>query len=404
MLTQIFSQSRPVRLVVAGDGPTLIVNRDLTNAVLYGGQDIASGNINTYAVIDPLGSITVDGTSDLWFIPNSGSPTLDVVQGASFWAPSPAQVATQINALGLAKDTTLQTTNVNTTGIAKDSSVNTINTTLGIPAQTGDVTGLTVNGIPPLRGTVQLGQASAQTLAASGTATLLNNVNINKPSFESVFKLNLPAASGTVPFAILGVGWQDAVTGLQVGFKQYALSSGNGPSNAITYYLSGPCRGNQLVLTLQNLDAAQTLTYSWLFNITSHAYAFDKLLQPSYAATGPNGFGSPAGNPSKGLLFASSPNIGANGNVIRLCAASNAKCKICVDDSGQLNSWAVTITDPASLYNAAASNEFYKFNGAAGSIFNGEIQMPNGPVLVTMFNTAATNAITLPTTITAMEY
>lgn len=402
-LTQLFSQSRPVLLVREGDGPTLIVNRDITNAVLYGEQSIASGNVNEYSVLDPLGSITVDGTSDIYAIPNAGTPTLDVVQGAGAWSASPAQIALQMNALGLAKDTTVQTTNTNTTGLAKDTTLTgvnttlslgtnpnlvTINSTLGIPAQTADVTGLTVNGIPLLRGTTQLGQASAQTLAAATTATLLNGTLIVKPSFESVFKLNLPAAAGTIPFAILGVGWQDAVTGLQVGFKQYVLTAGNGPANAILVYLSGPCRGNQIVLTLKNLDPAQTLTYSWLFNVTSHVYSVDRLLQPSYTG-GVITFNVPGGNPSKGVLVMTQASVPATGNITRLLAASNAKCSVLFDNS-TVNACNLILQDPGTLYDGGtATQNIVRFNHAVNQSAVYEFQMPNGPVNMVIQNTAA---------------
>lgn len=256
-----------------------------------------------------------------------------------------------------------------------------------------------------LRGTTQQGSnITGLALAGAGTVTLLNSVGIAQPSFEAAFTLSMPAGTGTVPFAILGVGWQDAVTGLQVGFKQYALTAGNGPANALTYYLTGPCRGNQLVLTLQNLDPAVTLTYSWLFNTLSYTYTIDRLLQPVYAATAPNGFTNPGGNPSKGLLLASAPTLGPNASATRLCAASNAKCKVNIDDSAQLNNWALTISDPGQLYNAAASNELYKFNGVAGSVQLNEIQLPNGPTLFTFTNGGATNTILLNVTVTIMEY
>jgi hypothetical protein len=410
------SSVRPVQLVHAGDGATLLINRDIVNSVLYGDRNIVAQNYSAYSVIDALGSVTVDGLSDIWAIPLAGTPTIDVVQGAAAWTPSPALVAAQINTLGLAKDTTLQTTNSNTSTTASNtattaSNVNTVNSTLGTPAQRLDVQGLTVGGtpggVPPLRGTDNLGVAAAQTIATGVNAVLINGTSITKPSFEAVFQLNLPAAAGTVPFAILQIAWQDSNTGLQVGLKQYVLTAGNGTANILTYYISGPCRGNQIVLKLRNQDPAQTLTVTWAFNQTSHVYLSDRLLQAVYAGTAPITFTNPNGNPSKGLLFSSSPSVGPNANTIRLCACSNAKVKISVDNTVQLNSCAVQINTPSStaLYEeAAAPTTLLKLTAAAGAQTFTEWQMPGGATAIQIFNQGATNTIQPNVAITVMEY
>lgn len=289
VLQPVVVSKTPVRIqtLLAPSDSFMLVNPDIANAIFIG-NDPGSQPI----AIPPLGSVTLGATGhDTWVSTSGAAYTVSayLLPGGTSWVPSPAQVAASISALGLATQATLAAVNANVQGTtaalgipAQNATVAGVTTALGTPAQSGDVTGLTVNGIPALRGTTQLGQASAQSLAASGTVTLLNNVNVVKPSFEAVLKLNLPSAAGTVPFAILGVGWQDAATGLQVGFKQYVLTAGNGPANPLMFYLSGPCRGNQLVLTLQNLDPAQILTYTWMFNVISHIYTTDRFLQPSY--------------------------------------------------------------------------------------------------------------------------
>src|SRR5712691_3310916 len=299
-LVNVGKQPQRIQTFMVQNTSFMLVNPDITNPIFIG-NDPGSQLISVPA----LGSVTLDASKhDIWVSTNGGNYTVNayLMPNGSNWVPSPAQVAAQINALGLAKDTTVQTTNTTLGSPAQNATVSglaggsssiasdMLNANKAVTTEISSliangVTGGTPGGVPVLRGTVQLGSASAQSLAAGGTVTLLNNVNISKPSFEAVFKLNLPAAVGISPFAILGVGWQDAVTGLQVGFKQYVLTAGNGPTNALTFYLSGPCRGNQIVLTLQNLDGTQILTYSWLFNVISHIYTIDRLLQPSFATT-----------------------------------------------------------------------------------------------------------------------
>src|SRR6516162_7844498 len=103
VLTNLKATGPPIRVVSEGDGVALIVNRDLTNPVIYGPDtSIANQNLNEYSIIDPLGSITVTGDQDVWVMAQTGQPTIDVVPGSGFWSPSPAQIAAQIAALGLA--------------------------------------------------------------------------------------------------------------------------------------------------------------------------------------------------------------------------------------------------------------------------------------------------------------
>jgi hypothetical protein len=425
---QVNKTPQRIQTWLAPNESFLLVNNDITNQIFIGNDP------GTQAIpVPPLGSISLGNSShDIWI--STGGVAI-TVQGLLFpsgtqWTPSPAQVAAQINALGLAKDTTVNSVVTNTTGVAKDATVGTVatnttgvakdatlstnntlttstNTILGVPAQTADVTGLTTNGIPPLRGTNNLGNATGQTIATGVNATLVNVASINKPGFEAVFSISIPAAAGTVPFCILQVIWTDSNTGLTVGQKQYVLVSGNGPSNVLTYYLSGPCRGNQLTVKLRNQDPAQTATVTWAVNQTSHVYLSDRLLQPLYATTAPITFTNPNGNPSKGLLFSSTPTIGPNTSVTRLCACSNAKVKVSLDNTVQLNPCALQINTPSAtgLYEeAAAPATLLKLSAAIGGQASTEWQMPNGAVTIQIFNQAATNNIAPNVNITIVEY
>ena len=393
MTLYTLSNKLPVKVADGIDQvPLMIVNRDLTNQVVYGDQTIANLNQNTLAVIDPLGSVSLDGTDDIWLLAVSGAPTVDVVPGGTNWSPSPAAIAAQINALGLATSAN-QASQITQGG--------TVITNTGTTAT--NVAGLTVGGspggVPMLRGTDNLGNGTAQSLAAGATVTLLNSIAITKASFEGVFKLNLPSAAGTIPFVELSILWQDSNTGLQVGQKLYVLTAGNGPTAALFSYISGPCRGNQITLTMRNFDPAQILTYTWAFNQTAHVYLTDKLLQPIYSGVAaPITYINPAGDPRKGLLAQSSAVIAATATQTRLCAASNSKIDILVDNNGQANAVSFQLATPSSL--AAVYNEqafpvsVYRANVAAGNTSLVEWQMPNGPVVVNVTNTGASGNVT----------
>lgn len=407
-LIQVGKTPQRIQTILVSNDSFMLVNPDITNNIFIGNDPG-----NQIIAVPALGSVTLDASKhDIWVSTNGGAYTVNayLMPNGSNWVPSPAQVAAQINALGLAKDTTLQTTNTNTsqtatntTGVAKDATLVTTNTNTSQTAT--NVSALTTNGIPPLRGTDNFGSATGQTIATGVNATLVNGNTITKPGFEGVFSISIPAGVGTAPFAVLQLIWQDSATGLQVGLKQYILSSGNGPANVLTYYLSGPCRGNQIILKLRNQDPAQTLTVTWAFNQTSHTYLTDRLLQATYAATPPITFQNPAGNPSKGILVHTQPTIGPNANTPRLTAACNAKCKLAINNSGGLNACSVSFQDPSNLYDPAAANgSFARFTAGASSVTNNEFQMPNGPVNAVISNDAATNTITPQIAITIMEY
>lgn len=470
----------PIRIqsFMAPSDEVMLVNPDITNNI-YIGNDPASQPI----AVPALGSVTLDTQKhDLWVSTNGGGYVVNayLMPNGSNWVPSPAQVAAQIEELGLAtesnqntqiaqgntvanntgttaantagvaKDATLQTTNTNTantaantagvakdttlgnvvnnttgiakdatvgsvvtntTGVAKDSSLGVINTTLGVPSQRVDVQALTIGGtpggIPVLRGTSQLGSGSARTLAGNGNAVLLNNIPINQPGFEGMLQLNLPAGAGTYPFATLTFFWTDSATGLQFGQKFFVLWSGNGPSNALQYYISGPCRGNLINLQLTNKDPNQTLTYTWAMNQTSHTHLVDRLMQVNYSASPPIGFTTGGGGPTAGLLFASQPTVGPNSSAIRWCAAYNGRIKVSVDNTVQPNSVAVAICTPANVSyygDPYPPTTLMKITLGAGSQNTVDWCMPNGATYVQIFNQGTTGNTAASVAITMVDY
>jgi hypothetical protein len=114
-------------IVNAGDGPTMVINRDET-VQLYVGSDnsVASKNgTGDIDIIDPLSYIVYDGIDSKYAI--AATPgveiVVDAVKGATNWAPSPAQAAQQIALLGLATATN------QTTQIGHESNIDSATTT-----------------------------------------------------------------------------------------------------------------------------------------------------------------------------------------------------------------------------------------------------------------------------------
>jgi hypothetical protein len=134
---------------------------------------------------------------------------------------------------------------------------------------------------------------------------------------------------------------------------------------------------------------------------------FDRILQPSIPGTAPITFTNANGDPSKGLLFSSTPSIGPNASVTRIMPAYYGKLKINLDNTVQLNSCAVQINTPSNtgLYNEAnPPTSTMKITAAAGAQAQIEWATPGGAMVCQIFNQAATNTISPNVTMTIIEY
>lgn len=138
-------------LVNAGDGPTMVINRDETHQLFVGDDNSVASKQGTgeIDIIDPLSYIVYDGISSKYGIADTPGITVQVdsVKGATNWAPSPAQAALQISLLGLATASNQNTqigheantdTNTNSTTQAL------FGTSFGVPSALVDTAGMSV--------------------------------------------------------------------------------------------------------------------------------------------------------------------------------------------------------------------------------------------------------------------
>lgn len=262
---------------------------------------------------------------------------------------------------------------------------------------------IAANGTPLLRLTNSLAFANPANIPAGGSLNPVASVAVNQPSFEIALGVNLPAGAGTVPFCQIVMQWVDAISGVVTDTEVFLVSAGNGAGNSLQYYLAGPARGSKLNLLLENLDPAQIMTVSYVVNMTSHVYTYDRLVQFSYAGVAPITFSNPAGNPNTGVLAVINASIGANATISRLCAVWSGTVSLDIDNTGQADTISVTIEDPGSLYSTVAQSHLYKFFLAAGASNTFNITLPHGPVLIVITNNAA-NVISPTLTLLRTEY
>jgi hypothetical protein len=411
----ISSQPQRLQTWLAPSDSYLLVNTDITNQIFVGNDP------GTQPVpVPPLGSIAVgaDNSHDTWVSTGSASYTVQalLLPNGTQWTPSPAQVAAQISALGLATATNQSTqitqgttlaTNQGTQiaqGTTLNNSVNaTPNSTAALIA-TGSAAG-TPGGVPLLRYTNQLGNGSGKTLAGAASVNLITTMAINQPGYEMTITCNMPASSGTIPFASLVFNWIDSVTGIAVKSAYFIVTAGNGPSNALQFYINGPSYGDQLTVQLTNLDPSITLTYTWVLNQTSHVHLVDNIIQPAYAATGPNGFSNPGGTPGLGMLAIAHPSVGFGTNLDRLLAVYSGKIQLTIDNTGNSSAMTVALDDPTgSLYSNIATQVGVIQNIAAGGEYTVEVALPHGPMLLRLHNAGTSGSITPGVIIVCKDY
>jgi hypothetical protein len=329
--------TRPVALLSsqAAKGQTFTVaNFDLTNPVYVSSEKAVSPSTSDAIAIPPLGSMPISGDIDTYAASGvAAGISIGVMPGSGGWTPSPAQVSAQINALGLAKDTTVTSVVNNTTGVSKDSSLTTINGTLGAPAQDGSVvtvgnnvnnvpTGVFNTGVPLAHKNTVLLNSSPTTIPNTGANTQVGGtLSFTQHSYEMRINFRASAAGGTVAAAVINVQWIDSSSGLVTGYDTYtSLIAATTDTSGFFTRIVGPTKADTAKIFIQNLDTVNC-TAAVLVLAHSRAITSDSLDCPNFA--------------SNSICTAGS--IGATGDSRFLTGVTNAALA-----AGATDSWMVT--------------------------------------------------------------
>lgn len=221
-----------------------IANQDLTNTITIARRNNFTQNGPNTATVPPLGSITVDAGRTIWGLAPAGTLPPLIFPGGGNWAPSPAQVAAQINALGLAKDTTLQgtTTAVNNPAFGPATLTAQTNQNTAIPNN------IAATGVPLLALPQNVVNSTNQTVAA-GATTVLGPFNVSQIGYE--ITVSLHSAAVTATFAKVLMTWSDSVTSTTLDRQTWWLIPGaDNTTNIHTIKGFGPTEGNQVTITL----------------------------------------------------------------------------------------------------------------------------------------------------------
>lgn len=395
-------------IVQRGSGDTInVYNGDITNVLLVSPNPTPS--LSNSLPIQPLTNATIDGSRAQYASALSGTCSQVTVGAASQLSPSPAQIAAQINALGLMKDSTGQAINTGVgstnvvlgtgiaipVGAAKDTSVN--NPAYGPPTHTDTVTtnplqtanNIASTGAPPIilsTGTINTG---TQVIAASGTYT--NPVKtMGQPGYEIFIQVKCAAAS-TVPIVQVILQWVDSVSGQVVGTDHWYLAGGNAAFQQ--YYGTGPTKGNQLNLSVVNLDAANSTSISVILLQNSRTYMRDDWRNSTYLTppTFTNGTQDNSGN----CVFSSFPSVAANGTVTRLMPIYSGVVQACFLTATGAASFSVNANLQAAAANPqlSAGNVYFSNSIAANSFANVGFVLPRSPCEFVFVNGATAQSL-----------
>lgn len=389
----------PVLLYPATGEVVLIANRDITNSIIVGpdpgmfNPQGSSGQIQFLNVtqIDPLSFSVFDGSDPVYGISLAGNVQVQVTAGSTYWSPSPAQVAAQINALGLMKDTTGQLINTTTGGTT--SAVNSTN--LSVIAQTsGDTIAneIAVAGVPAINKKTTTQAANGQAIAAGATATLTAITNINQPAYNLHFTATA-GASSTKPWYTVVLKWVDTASGFTVQTDAFTFFM-SGTSNVMSGVIYGPTDADQLQISVTNNDTvAMTLNTAFFILSSRSNYTTDYCYQFWTTASMPSvptfQLGPSTPLPTQKVLFSvnRSVGIGVTTSPDYALPVFSGQVAIHTDGTGS-NNWDFRFTDKIT-----GTLIYRKTNTGAPATQNEIFIFPRAPVTMNITNNGTVSGI-----------
>lgn len=240
-----------------GDNSSVVIyNQDLTN-VIYASYSrwFQPGAANSVP-IQPLTFATLSARRAIYLGATTAVLPAVVVPEGTQLQPSPAQIAAQISALGLA--TLSEQINQNT------SIPNNISTT----------------GVPLLTQSTVLLNLGAQGIAASGSFQS-SQIATNQIGYELLLVPAYPVTNGNNPFIYVVVGWWDSISGLLVD-KQSFVTCVNSHTgiNSLPTRIKGPSKADQVQITIYNQDTTQGIGCTIVLTANSRVLSQDYIDWP----------------------------------------------------------------------------------------------------------------------------
>jgi hypothetical protein len=243
-MTTIPVTTSPIQAVPAlgDDSSVVIYNQDLTN-VIYASYSrwFQPGAANSIP-IQPLTFATLSAKRAIYLGATTAVQPAAIVPEGTQLQPSPAQIAAQISALGLA--TFAEQVNQNS----------------AIP------TNISTTGVPLLNNPQVLASAANIGISASSSNTV-GPFNTNQPSFELGIASSFAVANGATPYTFVVLYWIDPTSNLTVAKDTFVIwTASHAALNSLPFIIRGPSKAGSLKLVVFNLDTVDSVqvTYTLL--------------------------------------------------------------------------------------------------------------------------------------------
>lgn len=353
----------------------LLANQDLTNAVTIARRPSFAVGAGNTANVPALGSLTVDGSKSIWGLAPAGTANLLVLPGGSQWAPSPAQVAAQISALGLA--TLAQQINQNT----------------AIPGN------ISTTGVPLLNKSTVLANQAAVGIAANGN-TPTGSFTITQPSFELLISVSFSVAVGATPYAFIVIQWSDSTSGLVTDKDTFVVNvASNAALNSLPFNIKGPSKGDTLKLTIYNLDAARSMvaTYTLLENsrvIPSEVISLGADWKENSANISLAISATRVQPDSKVIATFVNSTLGVGATDVYTTPPATGLATLNFQEIGVASANVTVVVQPipTAIYGTVYLVNDILVAGNPNKLFYNDLIMPNGPLQVTVHNGGSVNA------------
>ena len=398
------------QIAPAGVGQFNVYNGDIEN-VLYVSQS-KSPQLTNSLPVEPLTNATVGGGNNgAWYASAASGQTVAqvVVSGSSQISPSPAQIAAQIAALGLATATNqgTQITEASSTngylgssssGALVGTAGNTVGEEVAALIATGSASG-TPGGVPLLGNPVTQSSASMpSTIAASGTLTVVSNLNLE--GFLS-WDLHMTAecnAASLNPFVTLNIQWLSASGGTVMWDEIWTVAADETATNQTIG--GGPVRAGFLTMVITNLDSVNSLTIeTFVLQASSRPYADPDTNLITQNAGGVNPvYTKPShGSNLDGVVGYWTGTLAANASAELIGGMNNGTENAIVSVSGTSPNLAVTISTIINGFAIPCTPTFDV--GTEADSQSIVFYQPRGALIVNLTNNNASDSVTYIVTV-----
>jgi hypothetical protein len=355
--------------------PTVVYNADEVNTLyLSNTQEIDAGCV----AIPPLGAIPFDGSLDVWGLAiNDDNESMSVytIEGSTTPTPSPVQVQLALDAAGLA---------------TYDEQVN---------QETAIPGNIATTGVPLLTLSDPLIESVAETLAGGASATY-DTITLTQIGYEINLSLqDNTGTSTTVPYISVDLAWYDSTTGVEVAHDTWYLLTGeeDSPNTVIG---TGPTKGDELIITVKNLDPSVEQEIDITFIQNSRVYNSDVWLNTGTFTTSSTAFAVASPSPSSGQLAAGDPSLAADASVTYVLPLWNGVAQLGATIGAETVAWLIqtyTGTFPVAPEPVAGTHL------GANDTYTQQFSMPRGNCLLSFANTSASGATSVGFVVSVQE-